>query len=247
MIKTTKLCFALAILFTASQVSAISSYPTWYSDASIGDSIEYNGLEWLTWDKTTNMSITDALSVYSNDGWRLASNTEVCTMFDSLFALNDVGFNPIENVTQSTWDPATHENASYFFDYFGLTDYACEPTGYYGCQAWSAALFGDDSDSDGLYNLASFNYTKWDDNSDSTAVLESDQYLSTEKFSTLENSDFRSYGTGVALVRSLGGGGHGTVTRVPEINSKGVTLAFTLLFALLLLVRECKAGKAVSA
>jgi len=248
MIKTPKFYCAFAMLFTATlltatQASAITTYPWWYTDESPGISVDYNGLEWLTWDQTIDMSIDDALCSYSGDGWRLASISEVSSLFQSLFTGPDVigdDFEPLENEYQSNWDPAEHGNSSYFTSNFGLTDYACDPSGYHGCLQYTSALFGDDLDNDGLYNRANFRYTQYDDNSFSDAIIESDQFSRTETFASLENSNFRSHGTGVALVRSPGGG---PITQAPEISAKGATLAFTLLFALLLLARERKAKK----
>lgn len=45
-----------------------------------------SGKEWLQWTETTNLSINSALSIYENDGWRLASNADMSLLFNDFFA-----------------------------------------------------------------------------------------------------------------------------------------------------------------
>jgi len=213
--------------------------------------MEFNDLEWLRWDQTLNMSIMDATGAYAADGWRVATEMEVAALFNNFFiadsdlyyissnsgwSTDPTPFGGDENNAQSTWSAATHENYDVFVDLFGLTDYYCDPDEFWGCEAHTAALFGDDLDSDGLFNWADLYYVAYPDDSNSTALLDKDKFTATDTRSSLEDSNFRSAGSGVVMVRDVNYGGG--VVSAPEINGKNTMLALALLLALVLVRRE---------
>ena len=70
---------------SANAYSATVSYSGYSLDTNT-NIITDGDIEWLRWDQTIGMSIDQALSAYSADGWRVASNIEVATLFNS-FAL----------------------------------------------------------------------------------------------------------------------------------------------------------------
>jgi len=150
----------------------------------MGVAIELNGLEWLPWDRTVNMSVEEALSEYSpNDGWRLSSNSEVADLFNSLFVaghpyiesssitMDDISipeFVDEENAEQRQWDPSSYSAFGQFIGLFGETEMSCK--GYSGsqvCASRSIALVGEDADEDGLHNIAGVSYVYWTNHSNS--------------------------------------------------------------------------------
>lgn len=252
----------LSLTLAGNKAHAISAYPDWYTDTSVSDSIEYLGLEWLTWDKTIDMTIAEALASYSSSGWRLASNIEIASLFNDLFTGDDesfiytdyssagdsddrTNFDDNENAWQGALNPSVHDSASFFFSQFGLTDYYCDPDDIYGCQAWSSVLFGSDGDSDGLYNRASFNFSLAP-YEDSIAIITQDQYSTSTSFESLQTSQFNSWASGVALVRNTVTTGYGAPVSAPEIDSKSSFLVATLLGLIALLRLEAKLGNRLS-
>ncbi|MBA55031.1 MAG: hypothetical protein CMK89_11305 [Pseudomonadales bacterium] len=237
-------------LFSTNLAQALTEYPRWYDGSFESTSIEIGDMEWLRWDQTLNMSINEALTTYSSEGWRLATNSEMADLLNSFFEVDPFGtlysytdtttgttstdpqpFDANENSRQTSWDPAEHPAFGDFVETFGMTDYFCDPWEFYGCLANSGAIFGEDLDGDGLYNVANIWYQAFDDNSYSQVEMLDDRYSADESPATIEISDFRTYGVGVALVRD-------TVVSVPEINSKGAIIALALLGFLILLFRE---------
>jgi len=155
------------------------------------------GLEWLQWDVTTNHSIDSALSSYS--GWRLATNTEMASLFNSF----DFGrtFDTNENTAQSINYPFTVDEdsiANKFISMFGDT-YKASGSVYNSIDPFSRslALFGDDADGDFKFN----NVEVYDD----YIVQSSDSehhgraFMGNDGYSAY--TDYQQYG--VALVRGV--------------------------------------------
>lgn len=133
-----------------------------------------SGKEWLQWTETLGMSIHSALNAYQDDGWRLASQVEMATLYSRFFP--SVAWDTDEDTYQGTWghyddygmppyfyldgiDPAYP-----FGELFGRIDFTelrgsgiyvdgeklSDIEGYYITEA----AYGTDEDGDGYYNWA---------------------------------------------------------------------------------------------
>lgn len=111
-----------------------------------------NHLEWLQWDQTVGMSVNDALKAYQQDGWALASNDQVVELFNTFFRLDLPQYNSLFEFTNEENNKqrvlASHSSATQFMGLFGQTF-----TSNAGVR--SGAIFGLDTDLDGLYNDSS--------------------------------------------------------------------------------------------
>ena len=258
--KINSITAAILLTISSAELSANTDYPDWYVDKSPDPTIEHLGLEWMTWDQTKSMSISDALTMYEADGWRLATNKEVASLFNGYFldleGVNTHTFEPgpdetfpgtpsyfvnAENALQTAYSPAAHDNGISFLETFGITDYLCDTmVEGNGCVTWSSALFGADADGDGKFNLASFAYHEFADEN-TYATLSADDYdpgytMQVAKMSaSLEVPT--EYSTGVALVRNLGYVPT-EPTAVPELDAKKSVIAFALLIGIMFMVRE---------
>lgn len=158
------------------------------------------GIEWLQWDETVGLSIDDALTNYSSDGWRLASNAEVGALFRAFL---DIPFDNYESTGQNynLIEPQYSVSAANnFIEIFGDTYLAGGGTPPYwnGGDIYekAAAYFGEDADQDGKYNHASIvdEYTNATGNYErGRADLNKDTVLATSSSAT----------AGVALVRDM--------------------------------------------
>lgn len=166
--------------------------------------ITVDKLEWLRWDKTINLSINDALELYAGQGWRLASNSEVNSLFSLFLPQADWGDDENEHYQIDVpWNASENSNFGLFVQLFGNTSPQIsfntdEPF------TESCALFGSDIDSDNHYNRACIydDYTYFDElineplNTFAYAGISDDN--TTEQ--TISN---RFEDAGVALVRSI--------------------------------------------
>lgn len=182
------------------------------------NAVVVDGLEWKPWKDTVGMSIGGALEQYSTDGWRLASNAEMASLFNhtGLYLQPnedhidwvETPFKANENSSQIRLSITHGLNGSGFFQsQLGETSpYNCDPDGVgfdmYGCSAHTAALFGSDGDADGLYNLADVGYDYYPGYSSSTSFAEllSDRYDRNWSNDVITAS---TYAVGVALVRDV--------------------------------------------
>ena len=57
-----------------------------------------NGLNWTRWDTLANVSINQALNLYSADGWRLASSDEMIGMYRSAYAFY-TDYDPVAGIS----------------------------------------------------------------------------------------------------------------------------------------------------
>jgi len=117
-----------------------------------------NGLEWLQWDETRDQSVNTAVAAYSADGWRVATNLDMKNLFDDWFP--ETAWDEDENtwqVLQTPWTATETSAHNAFISFFGRTNIG-DPTAEHEMVDdpfhWSAALFGEDADIDGLINDA---------------------------------------------------------------------------------------------
>ncbi len=195
---------AMLMLVMSCNASATSITYNGYSLDDTTDIVTGGGLEWLQWDVTYRMSIIQALEnvagVYEGGGWRLASNADVAGLFNA-FEFGGASF---------TWDTdeATHQSVSLpsngnvenvtdlalvFRSMFGST-YTAKTSHESNPLVWSAALFGEYSDSAHRYNTAVVydDYAEgWGTQEDGLAQMNPPYYL----------IDSESLYYGVALVR----------------------------------------------
>lgn len=183
--------------------------------------------EWLQWSLTRGVSIEDALGTYAGQGWSLANNIQMVSLFD------DFGWDASENENVASVNLADYTDATdisamdNFIELFGSTRYQEGPSYGTGIGAlnYTIALFGSDLDLDGYYN---------------NATIRSDyQKLLNQVFPTTDDGailytdsltlDWSNQFYGVALVRAVS---------VPE----PTTLSFFVLALFGLLFRHVKAN-----
>lgn len=207
-----KIILILSCLFatsSASYGSVISHYGYSRDTQSASNVVTGGGLEWLMWDVTKGMSISSALDEYAKDGWVLATNLQMASLFNSFqFGKND--WNSIEGQTQFIsleWDSREDSSYNAFFSLFGSTWHSdCGANGRDYCYEITdpfrnaMAFFGSDLNKDGYYNLVSLvddSLYHYDDFSSNPvpheAVIYEGLYPSTQ------SNDI----VGVALVRML--------------------------------------------
>jgi hypothetical protein len=161
-----------------------------------------DGTEWLQWDVTKGKSIDEALGIYESDGWVLAGNTQMGSLFADFGWIGGID----ENSTYYYDSPYTSIDGDsamdQFLELFGNT--RTVSGGVYGVGADEVreviALFGDDADGDSKFNAAAVQ-------SDFTTFSTiTDKYIALRTSDILTSSNINSI-YGVALVR---------VTEVPE-------------------------------
>jgi hypothetical protein len=150
------------LIIPFSTKAALISYQNYTLDEDTNIIIG-GGMEWLRWDLTKGMSINEAIAEFNGvnygTGWRLASNQNIASLFNTFkFGANFV-WDADENTTQVFFTPDDGiENLNsdaelQFLRLFGSRtpefpdDYIPENIEKY---IW--ALFGSDLDGDGLYN-----------------------------------------------------------------------------------------------
>lgn len=116
--------FVASLLLITSMAShaALIEY-NGYSRGDASNIVTGGGLEWLKWDLTKGMSINSALAEHSSDGWVLASNIQMASMFNS-FQFGKVGWTGLENLSeyyQMGWSADEDSPHNYFKSLFGVT------------------------------------------------------------------------------------------------------------------------------
>ena len=155
-------------LFLFSAIISLASFTAkagpMYAGYELNEStniVSGGGLEWLQWDVTDGMSINNSLSTYGADGWVLADNTQMASLFQSFFGDSDQGpWDADENTPQSyrpVWNVEEDFNAAKAFNnLFGCT--LCEDDNTFDLPndqyIFSGAWFGAQTPDDGLYNYA---------------------------------------------------------------------------------------------
>lgn len=191
-------------LSTSHSFASVITYAG-YSHDTTTDLVNGAGLEWLQWDVTANQSIATALGTYAGSGWRLASNLEMSTLFNS-FSFGIV-FDSDENTRQTQQISYLDQNSenevtNIFISMFGDTHKASGGTLFGTIDEpfeITGAYFGEDGNGNNLYNFAAV----------------SDDYVSDGVFGLIRNFAFATLAEdgsddtaayldfGVALVRDV--------------------------------------------
>jgi hypothetical protein len=158
-----KFLVAACLLSTSMASQATVIEYNGYKRDSASNIVTGGGLEWLKWDVTKGLSIKQALAARSAQGWRLASNSDVVSLFNA-FHFGAAIFSSSEaqgNGINLNWRVGESSAMNDFLSLFGITissmcragemNYCYFPGDpFVGTQAW----FGSDSDRDGLYKAA---------------------------------------------------------------------------------------------
>ena len=195
---------AIAFALSTSTHAAIVTHNGYSLDTETNIVTDGN-LEWLQWNMTTGMSINQALSMYSEDGWRLASNVEMAELFNS-FAFTpsywDYVFDSDENTEQLPfipYDVSEDTATNHFIDLFGYTTTNAGSIYHDPSDplVQATVLYGLDNDGDGFYNTA---WVRDDWVSADNGNLE-DAYVGMNNDSAVYTINYTSSTKGIALVR----------------------------------------------
>jgi hypothetical protein len=156
-----KIVFLSSLLVTSMTAQAALIQYGDYKRDSASNIVTGHGLEWLKWDVTKDMSINSALALYEIDGWRLASNDEMASLFRNFnFIQPSTVFGGGVNTWTAAWDTTEDSLHNMFVKLFGNTvRHSCSTAASTGCYAiddpylGSLAYFGSPSPS-GRYRLA---------------------------------------------------------------------------------------------
>ena len=162
-----------------------------------GDVVSNGNLEWLQWSTTDGLSMRQALNNYEQDGWSLASNSQVNALFGA-FGFNQGSFENTDVMTRGGYTSQDETVYDDFIELFGRTTFT--EGGSYGhgnyARSETEALFGMDIDNDGLHQVVQIGSDKlkhgWKEESDWAS-------LGHDRKSRTQTSITR----GVALVRSI--------------------------------------------
>lgn len=122
MFKVPLVFLSIAIAVIPTMVSA--SYINYTKDLDTNIITDGAGLEWLAFTETNVMSVEQALSAYSDDGWFVASAQEVDQLYDDFFGEFDwVGGrgNSVSQNENSSLTAVTDESVARFHELFGTT------------------------------------------------------------------------------------------------------------------------------
>lgn len=123
------------------------------TDANI---VTGNGIEWLQWSETIGESISSSLATYAADGWVLAGNARMASLFSD-FGWSNGNSESRGFVTLSPYTAADDSSImDNFIELFGVTRIVTHPsygTGINGLHS-STALFGDNANNNLLYQHA---------------------------------------------------------------------------------------------
>jgi len=153
------------------------------------------GLEWLKWDVTKGQSINQAL--VANAGWKLATNVQMASLFNS-FQFGKTDWSADESRLQlhaTPWSVGEDSTHNIFMQLFGHT-LKLGSGGYSATDPHqiTAALFGNDTNGNNLYNYASvhddFQGAPW-------GAVGALAFLTEDKY------DATAFNFGVALVREV--------------------------------------------
>jgi hypothetical protein len=231
-----KFLFITCLLVASHSANASLITHSGYTRAEASDIVSGNGLEWLMWDQTANMSISQALEAYTAQGWRLASNLDMAVLFNA-FQFGKTDWSGAENLGQvayTPWQLSEVSSHNAFTLLFGSTFNSALCDGPYPlswCDGYATndplilaqAYYGSDDDQDGFYKSAlvydDFSYALQNNNDkvDGYAVLRAASW----------SPDAQSLSYGVALVRSA------TAVAVPAPASFALFIIALMLLAFL--------------
>lgn len=196
--KTRLLTVALAAAISPASYSAIISHSGYSLDTDT-NIVTGGGLEWLQWDETDGLSINQAVSTYSSDGWRIATLGEMVGLFNTFFEPNFVA---VENNTrqESIGAAATGllDTPAYddFVTIFGATFVPASNVEGLDPYRLTEAHFGTDDNNNGSYGRAQ---VAGDYQQNNGVDLDALAWLYGEISTSTLNTG--SSGIGVALVR----------------------------------------------
>jgi len=120
MLKKTLLATSLLVTSVASQ-AALISYNGYERDTA-SNIVKGGGLEWLMWDATKSWTTSGAVKKYSDEGWKLATNSQMVSLFNA-FQFGKSDWSNTERLDQySFMDWSPHENGPHnkFMKLFGV-------------------------------------------------------------------------------------------------------------------------------
>lgn len=158
-------------------------------------------LEWLQWDVTVGMSISEAMAAYAPDGWELATNVQMASLFEA-FGFNSTTEESVSITTFGSYIQGSDDTPYDMFITLMGTTHILDPTIFtlhgdgFDAYRWAGAFFGNDLDNDSSYNQAivSSDFTYNSRNYPAHAALYEDGGFTT-------SDSIGSYG--VALVRTV--------------------------------------------
>jgi len=134
-----KVVLASWVFFFSIVAHAASISHNGYTLDRTTDIVTGKGLRWLGWEQTRGKSIDQALE--QNAGWRLATNDEVATLFNS--------FDLLGPFTAAEEESVHYSGTRFEGEHFEILELFGRVLGY-----GSAILYGDDKNGDGLYKGA---------------------------------------------------------------------------------------------
>lgn len=168
--------------------------------------VKGGGLEWLKWDQTIGLSINDALAMYSSQGWRLASNVEMASLFNA-FVFGKNNWSSDESAWQAKETEGRAEDGVSphykFSELFGVTyPDRCEPK-YDWCNendrfSQSVAMFGADDNNNNRYNVA---FVQDDYFLHFNGIITSRQFAAFDRDYVMKSTKYGN--VGVAIVRPV--------------------------------------------
>jgi hypothetical protein len=183
------LILAASLLTSTATLASEFTYNNFTLDSET-NIVNGQNLDWLQWDETVNLSLDDAMTIYSNQGWRVASRDEMSSLLNAF----DFGFTFINSPTASQEIQAQLETGvasehSQFIALFGDTNAAA---GYDFATAASASIFGNYNDPSGLHGITEVVH-------DYSGI---NQSLLVTQYGNIAASSLREENIGIALVRA---------------------------------------------
>jgi NAD-dependent dihydropyrimidine dehydrogenase PreA subunit len=150
---------ALSTAAVGAQAGMISDYSVMAGNNYVTNSA--TGQQWLKWTETSGMSVTEAVTAYQSEGWRVASNADMALLFGDFYG-KVLGTN--ENATRVVHRLRYGDGvdaSQTFGDLFGWTAWKNSTyvpdgsvTPWHTRLSASYAWFGTGADGDGLHNRA---------------------------------------------------------------------------------------------
>lgn len=145
------ICILVTLLLCHSTNASIIKQNDFSLDTST-NIITGNGLNWTRWDTLAGFSINQALTLYSADGWRLASSDEMIGMYSHF--LSGIDWSSARDENTEVGDIISEDDYRDLVAIFGVSIHVYGGT--------SSILFGNDLDNDGTYRSATALYTDYD-------------------------------------------------------------------------------------
>ncbi|MFT6125556.1 MAG: hypothetical protein ACJAV0_001704 [Shewanella sp.] len=154
--KFLKMAFAGVVLSVSSFTNAGLITHNNYTLDTNTNIVTGNGIEWLQWSETIGESITSSLATYATDGWVLAGNDRMASLFSD-FGWSNGNSETSAFVTTTPYTAADDNSImDNFIELFGVTRIGNHPSYGTGINNLfqTNALFGDDANGNSLYQDA---------------------------------------------------------------------------------------------